>query len=133
MMHVLISSLHALSGQPRAALRNFVIDHDGSFVHWPDIDVHLGWDQFLQAVNPEEHRKAQQRTEGYNQHYGAAIHKIREEAGIPQSKVNGLTERQIRRIEQGECRATTAVLSALAKAHGLDSNDYLEQLAKAMK
>ncbi len=48
------SSVRALSGQPRAVLRNFVIDPDGSFVHWPDLDVHLGWNQFLQAVDPEE-------------------------------------------------------------------------------
>lgn len=133
MLHVPISSVRALSGQPRAVLRNFVIDPDGSFVHWPDLDVHLGWNQFLQAVDPEEVRKAQQRTEGYNQRYGAAIRKLREEAGIAQSKVDGLTERQIRRIEQGECRATSAALAALAEAHGLDANAYMERLAKAMR
>jgi hypothetical protein len=133
MLHVPISSVGALSGQPRAVLRNFVIDPDGSFVHWPDLDVHLSWNQFLQAVDPEELRKAQQRTGGYNKRYGAAIRKLREEAGISQSKVHGLTERQIRRIEQGECRATTGALSALAKAHGLDANAYMERLAKALK
>ncbi len=52
--------------------------------------------------------------------------------GIEQSKVEGLTERQLRRIERGECRATTAALTALAKAHGLDANTYMERLAKAM-
>jgi len=133
MLHVPVSSLRALSGQPRAVLRNFVIDPDGSFVHWPDLDVHLGWDQFLQAVDPEELRKAQQRTGGYNRRYGAAIRKVREEAGLSQSRVEGLTERQLRRIEQGECRATGRALAALAKAHRLDTNTYLERLAKALK
>jgi hypothetical protein len=133
MLHVPISSVRALSGQPRAELRNFVIDPDGSFVHWPDLDVHLGWNQFLQAIDPEELRKAQQRTEGHNKRYGAAIRKLREEAGISQSKVDGLTDRQIRRIEQGECRATTGAISALARAHGFDANAYMERLAKAMK
>ncbi len=133
MLHVPVSSLPALSGQPRVVLRNFVIDPDGSFVHWPDLDVHLGWNQFLQAVDPEEFRKAQQRTEGYNKRYGAAIRKVREEAGLSQSRIEGLTERQLRRIEQGECRATRTALAALAKAHGLDTNSYVERLAKAMK
>ena len=133
MLHVPVSSIPALSGQPRAVLRNFEIDPDGSFIHWPDLDVHLGWNQFLQAVDPEELRKAQQRTAGFNERYGAAIRKVREEAGISQSKIEGLTERQLRRIEQGECRATTAALAALAKAHGLDVNDYMERLSKAMK
>ena len=64
------------SGSERAAsgrVRNFEIDPDGSFVHWPDIDVHLGWNQLLQAVDPGELRKALQRTEGFNERYGAAI------------------------------------------------------------
>jgi hypothetical protein len=114
-------------------LRNFEIDPDGSFIYWPDLDVHLGWDQFLQAVDPEELRKAQQRSEGFNKRYGAAIRKLRAEAGLAQSKVEGLTERQLRRIEQGECRATKGALTALAGAHGLEVNAYMERLAKAMK
>jgi hypothetical protein len=82
-------------------LLNFEIDADGSFIYWPDLDVHLGWNQFLQAVDPEELRKAQRRSEGFNKRYEAAIRKLREEAGLAQSKVEGLTERQLRRIEQG--------------------------------
>jgi hypothetical protein len=132
MLHVPVNSVRALSGRPRAVLQNFEIDPDGSYVYWPDLDVHLGWNQFLQAVDPDELRKAQQRTEGYNKRYGAAIRKLREEAGLSQSKIEGLTERQVRRIEQGECRATRGALAALAKAHGLDVNAYIEQLAKAL-
>ncbi len=132
MLHVPVNSIRALSGQPRRVLRNFVIDPDGSFIHWPDIDVHLGWNQFLQAVDPEALRRAQQRTEGYNQRYGAAIRELREEAGLTQSRIEGLTERQLRRIEQGECRATRTALTTLARAHGLDTNTYLERLAKAL-
>ncbi len=133
MLHVPVNSIRALGGQPRSVLRNFQIDPDGSFVHWPDLDVHLGWNQFLQAVDPEELRKAQQRSEGYNKRYGAAIRKLREEARLSQSMIEGLTERQLRRIEQGESRATRAALGTLAKAHGLAVNDYMDRLSKAMK
>jgi ribosome-binding protein aMBF1 (putative translation factor) len=93
--------------------------------------VHLGWNQFLQAVDPAELRKAQQRSAGVNRRYGAAIRQLREAAGIRQSQVEGLTERQLRRIERGESRATTAAITALAKAHGLDPNSYMERLAQA--
>ncbi len=82
-----------------------VIDPDGSFIYWPDLDVHLGWNQFLQAVDPAEFRKAQQRSAEFNARYGAAIRRVREAAGIVQSGVEGLTERQVRRIEYGESRA----------------------------
>jgi hypothetical protein len=133
MLRVPANSVPVLRGQSRSVLLNFAIDPDGSFLYWPDLDVHLGWNQFLQAVDPEELRKAQQRSEGFNKRYGAAIRKLRAEAGLAQSKVAGITERQLRRIEQGECRATTGALTALARAHGLEVNAYMEKLAKAMK
>ncbi len=133
MLHVPVSSVPVLRGQPRGVLGNFEIDPDGSFIHWPQLDVHLGWNQFLQAVDPGELRKAQQRSAGFNERYGTAIRRVREAAGIRQSKVEGLTERQLRRIEQGECRATTAAIAALAEAHGLDANAYMEKLTKAMQ
>ncbi|OWK39150.1 DUF2442 domain-containing protein [Fimbriiglobus ruber] len=133
MLHVPADSVPALKGHPPQVLRNFEIDPDGSFLYWPALDVHLGWNQFLQAVDPAEFRSAQQRSSGFNKRYGAAIRKIREDAGVAQSKVVGLTDRKLRRIEHGECRATTTALAALARAHGLNANEYLEKLAKAMR
>lgn len=133
MLHVPVSSVPALKGQSPAVLRNFEIDPDGSFIYWPGLDVHLGWNQFLQAVDPAELRRAQQRSAGFNRRYGTAIRRVREAAGILQSRVEGLTERQLRRIEQGECRATAAAITALAKAHALDPNAYMERLTRAMK
>jgi hypothetical protein len=133
MLHIPLDSIRTLRGQPRAAVQYFSIDPDGSFLSWPDLDVHLGWNQFLQAVDPAELRKAQQLSAGFNERYGAAIRRVRAAAGIRQSQVEGLTERQLRRIEQGESRATTAAITALAKAHGLDANAYMERLTKAMQ
>jgi len=133
MLHVPLSSIPVLKGQPHAVLRNFKIDPDGSFIHWPDVDIHLGWNQFLQAVDPAELHKAQQRSADFNRRYGAAIRKVREAARIPQSKVEGLTDRQVRRIEHGTCRATARALAALARAHGLDVNAYMGRLAKTMR
>lgn len=132
MLHVPVGSIPSLRDQAAAVVRNFTIDPDGSFLYWPELDAHIGWDQFLQMAHPEELRKAQQRSAAFNRRYGAAIRKVREEAGIPQSKIKGLTERQVRRIEQGECRATAGAVTALAKAHGLDGNAYMERVARAM-
>jgi hypothetical protein len=132
-LHVPMKSLPSLRDTPRAMQRNFEIDPDGSFLCWPDVDVHLGWNQLLQAASPEEFFKSQQRSAEFNRRYGSAIRTLRESAGIPQSKIQGLTERQVRRIEQGESRATSGALAALAKAHGLGTNAYLDKLAKAMK
>jgi hypothetical protein len=133
MLHIPLDSIPALRRQPQAVLRKFEIDPDGSFLYWPDLDAHLGWNQFLQIVDPVELRKAQQRSADFNKRYGAAIRKLRDEAGILQTEIPGLTERQLRRIEHGESRATTSAIAALAKAHGLDPNAYMERLAKALQ
>jgi hypothetical protein len=132
-LHVPVHMIGSLRGKPRNLVQEFRIDPDGSFVYWPALDVHLGWNQFLQVVDPAAHQKALQRSGRFNTRYGAAIRKLREEAGIPQSKVSGLTDRQVRRIELGESRATTGALAALAKAHGLSVNEYMDRVAKAMK
>ena len=131
-LHVPLSSIPALRDQPDAVLKNFTIDSDGSFIYWPDLDLHLGWNQFLRAVDPAELRKSQQRSTDFNRRYGTAIRRIRETAGISQSDIAGLTDRQVRRIEHGECRATTGALTALAKGHDLDVNDYIGKLADQM-
>ena len=59
----------------------------------PNSTAHLGWTQFLQAVAPAELWRAQQRSAAFNRRYGAAIRKVRQAAGIMQSRVEGLTER----------------------------------------
>ncbi|MGL5096683.1 MAG: helix-turn-helix domain-containing protein, partial [Planctomycetia bacterium] len=133
LLHVPINLLSSLRDKLQEVRRNFEIDPDGSFLYWPDLDVHLGWNQFLQAVEPEELRKAQQRNEGFNQRYGAAVRAVREAAGLSQSKIAGLTDRQVRRIELGESRATGKALAALAASHGLEVNAYMDRIAKALK
>ena len=40
MLRVPANSVPALRGQPRSVLLNFEIDPDGSFLYWPDLDVH---------------------------------------------------------------------------------------------
>lgn len=124
-----IASLRDRSSKVR---RRFEIDPDGSFLYWPALDLHLGWNQLLQAVEPDEFRKARQRSEAFNQRYGLAIKKLREQARISQSQIPDLTDRQVRRIEHGVSRATTTALASFAKAHGWETTEYLDRLARAM-
>jgi hypothetical protein len=131
-IHIPAAMVPSLRKLCPAVLQDFRIDPDGSFIHWPVPDIHLGWNQFLQAVDPVALHRAQQRSADYNRRYGSAIRQLREKAGIRQALVSGITERQLRRIEQGQCRATRNALGALASTHGLEVNDYLERLSKEM-
>jgi hypothetical protein len=115
-----------------AAIQNFEIDRDGSFIYWPDLDAHLGWNQLQQIVDPEAARKAQQKNQAFNVRYGQAVKLVRELAGLKRSGINGLSEKQLRRIEDGECRLTSNAIEALATAHKMSPNEYMSKLAEAL-
>jgi hypothetical protein len=121
--------LASLGGKLRGASVNdrerFEIDADGDFLYWPSLEVHMGWPQFQQAVEPQARLKAQQKHEQFNQRYGRAIRALRQSKGLSQQDIAGLDERTVRRIELGQTRATANALSKLAKAHGLTPADYM--------
>jgi hypothetical protein len=108
---------------------NFEIQQDGAYVYWPDLDVHMSWDAFAQAVDPNARLKAQQRDKEFNVLYGKAIRLLRKEHGLNQSDIVGLNERHVGRIEKGECRATLSSLKKLATTHRMSVSEYMSKLA----
>ena len=54
------------------------------------------------------------------------------QALLRQSDIEGVSPRQVRRIENGEVRARTTTLKSFAEAHGLSVNDYLNHLSEKM-
>lgn len=128
-LDALPSRLRTASHAQRA---HYQIDEDGDQVYWPDLDVHVGWPQFQQAVDPVSRIRAQQKDARFNKAYGAAIRELREFRGLTQSDIRGLDERTVRRIEQGRTRATSNSLEKLAAASGVKTNEYLAELAKRL-
>lgn len=131
-LRVPLAKLRPLRRQPRERLEKFEIDEDGAFIYWPLLDVHLGWEQFAQATDPEAYLKVRQKSAAFNERYGAAIRAMRRQRGLRQSDIRGLTARQVGRIERGRCRATHAALSKLARTHGLSTSDYLARVAERL-
>jgi hypothetical protein len=131
-MFVPVHDIPVLRDKDPEDLENFEIDEDGSFVYWPSLDVHLGWEQFAQIVDPKHYLRAKQESADFNRRYGAAIRKLREAAGRSQNEIPDLTARQVGRIERGECRATHKALGKLARSQGLPLPDYLSRLANLL-
>ncbi len=125
-----IEKLPVLQRIPKRQREEFELDEDGTFIHWPSGDIHLGWEQFECAVDVTARLKAEQQVEGFNRAYGTAIEALRKEKGLRQSDTKGLTARQVGRIEHGQCRATLSALGKLAKAHDMSVNEYMEELSK---
>jgi len=131
-MDVPVSEIPVLRNAGVSKLNDFEIDEDGAFLYWPDLDVHLGWTQLQEIINPQAALKARQKNEDFKKRYGKAVQKVREAAGLKATDISGLSDKQLRRIENGESRLTSNATEALAKAHNLDPNEYLKKLAEKL-
>jgi hypothetical protein len=127
-----IAKLPNFRNATASQIEEFEIDEDGSFIYWPALDVHLGWAQLLQLVNPVAALKAFQKSREFNKRYGKAVQKIREAAGLKPGDISGISDKQLRRIENGDCRLTSNGIEALSQAHKLDPNVYMTKVAEAL-
>lgn len=111
--------------------RDFRVAEDGSFIWWPAPDVHLDLDAVRAVIDPSRRKKAEHFRREYGRQYGAAIAAVRKDHGLRQTDIPGLSERQLRRIEESGAVSVRAI-EYLAKAHGMSTTDYLDALARTL-
>lgn len=97
---------------------SFVIDEDGSFLHWPHDDIHIDIDTLEYQTNPEYRRNADLKRLQHNRKFGITLKQLRNKAGLRQSDIPGLSARQVRRIENGETPITSGTLEKMSAALG---------------
>ena len=131
-LNVPLEKLSRFIGTGKSKASAFEIDEDGRFLFWPHSDAHLGWTQFQQIVDPASAIVDIKKTKQFNQMYGAAIRSLRESRNLKQSEIEGITDRQLRRVEKGDQAVSTPTLESLAKAHSLSLSDYLNELSKCV-
>lgn len=125
-----IADIPALRRLPAAARANFELDPDGSFVYWPEGDVHIGMDVIHELTNPTIRKQNDEQRRQSARRFAGAIRAFRRERGLTQKAIPGLSSRQLRRLELGDTIPHSTTLQKLADAHGLDLNAYLAELAK---
>ena len=109
------------------AFQAFEIDTSGSFLYWADLDTHLGASQLLQAVDPmyladvEVERYAREKV-------SLVLLDMREERGLKQTEIAGLSDRHVRRLENEEARLTVEAAESFARAFGMGLSDFLTEL-----
>lgn len=126
---VAFDDMAALKCIPKTERERFIVDEDGSYVHWPGPDIHVDLDAIRVAVDPTARAKAVAAKARQDARYGAAIARFRLAKGLKQSEIEGLSERQVRRIEKGEGTSSEA-LRRLAAAHRMDLDEYLREVAE---
>jgi DNA-binding transcriptional regulator YiaG len=113
-------------------LENFELDEDGSFLYWAQADLRMGASELIQAVDPmyladieiKRHRE---------DNAGAALRSMREQRGLKQADIPGISERQVRRLEKGVSRLTSDAALLLAHAFDLTIEDFLQELGRRLR
>jgi hypothetical protein len=125
---VTIDDIPALARLPVDERTAFAVADDGSYIHWPKSDVHLDIDAIRALIDPAWRDRLLAKRLAHNHAYGTALRRLREAAGVKQSSVAGLSERQVRRMESGESLSADS-LRLYAAALSLRFSDFLSAVA----
>jgi hypothetical protein len=112
--------------------RNFEIAEDGSFIWWPSADIHLDLDAIRTVTDPTWRKRAKRIRRTHGRAYGMAIASLRKDHGLRQTDIPGVSERQLRRIEESGAVSVHS-MEQLAKAHGMPLAEYLDVLARKLR
>jgi transcriptional regulator with XRE-family HTH domain len=127
---VRVSDMPALARIDPKHLGDFELNESGSRLHWDAGDVDINLEGILYYVDPKVRKQQDKTSREEAARYAGAIRALREEHKLAQADIPGLTERQVRRVEQGESHPRSETLRKLAAAHGMSIDQYLKQLAK---
>jgi hypothetical protein len=119
----------SLRGMKRRDLADFEIDEDGSYLHWSGPDIHLGLSQILQAVDPQHLAKVEIERNALD-YARWALESWRRDLGLRQADIEGMSERHVRRVEQGVSRLTAPAAESFARAFGVPTGEFLDELAR---
>ena len=119
----------ALSRIPESARSGFVFEDDGLLLAWPQYQVHLDVEDIRFSKDPARRKAARARRIADQRAIGGALKRLRQKAGLKQSGIEGISERQVRRIEAGEGLGADA-LDAYAAALDLDADALLDLVSE---
>ncbi len=123
--------MSALKRIPEEQRSSFTISSEGSYIHWPEADVHIDLDAVRYLKDDEWREKKDRERLMSDIRFGEAVAAFRKQCGLKQADIQSLSERQVRRIEKGE-RTKVDTLGILARSHGLSLKEYLDKIAEIL-
>jgi hypothetical protein len=129
-IEVPFASLRAFRSVPREERPQFEIAEDGAFIHWPRPDLHFDLEGLREAIDPSARLAAIKEKLLRNRRFGHAVALVRQRHGLTQDAIEGVSGRQVRRIEGGALPRPNT-LELFARAHHLGLRGYLLEVAEA--
>lgn len=125
----------SLADLPKDQRKNFKIDAMGNHIFWPKHDASIDLDVIRYHQN-DDFRKAMDMDAlaEYKEFLGPAIEALMKKHRLTQATVKakgGPTERHLYRLASREQELTSNMIDKLAKAHGISSKDYVNELVAA--
>lgn len=112
---------------------NFVIGEWGEHLYWPAYDLHV---DIIDAIRYRTDKSYQKKKEleslKHFKEYGRAIEAVRKLHGFTRNDIESavdISAKTVQRIEIGQAEVTVKTLTALAQAHKMDTNHYLNAVA----
>ena len=124
------ADLPPLNKIPKTQRGDFRISDSGSYIHWPANDIHLDIESIRYFTDEGFRKKCDLEKVTHDKQFGLAIATMRKTHHLVQADIDGMSDRQLRRIENEGARPSVATLATLAKAHKMEVNDYLNELTK---
>ncbi|MCE2433356.1 MAG: hypothetical protein J4F29_10610 [Candidatus Latescibacteria bacterium] len=121
----------ALESIPEKQRSSFTISSEGSYIHWPEADLHIDLDAVRYLKDDEWREKKDRERLMSDIRFGEAVAAFRKQCGLKQADIHGLSERHVRRIEKGG-RTKVDTLGILARSHGLSLKVYLDKIAEIL-
>jgi hypothetical protein len=122
----------ALKKIARQYRNTFELAEDGSFIHWPSADIHLDLDAIRVVIDPKWRKKSERIRQKHSREYGAAIAALRSDHGFKQTDIRGVSERQLRRIEESGA-VSLRTMEHLARAHRMTLDHYMDAVARKLR
>jgi hypothetical protein len=112
--------------------QSFEIAEGGSFIWWPSVDIHLDLDAIRTVTDPAWRKRAERLRQTHGREYGAAIAALRKAHGLRQADILGVSERQLRRIEESGA-VSVRFMEQLARAHKMTLAHYMDAVARQLR
>lgn len=123
--------INALANMSYKELSNFELEEYGFDISWPAQDIHLSLESFKMISDKKFMKKRIKEIGEEKKVFGSLMKKYREtQSQFTQKDFGTLSERQVRKYENGENYPSYDSLQAISSAYGMTVNEYLNALSE---